>query len=84
MNKADLRVLERAFAMEVRGSILQGKSKRIDALVASGHLQPETITFGGRFSVTCKGYSLTHLGRLEYCMTCDEPSVDEEDKMRGE
>lgn len=58
--------------MEIRGGILQGKSKRIDALVESGHLEPFTEVLGGRFPVTVKGYVLTHLGRLEYCVTCDD------------
>ena len=70
MNKADLKVLERAFEREIHGAILQGKSKRIDRLVEEGYLQPETVTFGGRFAVTCKGYSLTHAGRIIYCSTC--------------
>ena len=72
MNKADLKVLELAFEREIHGAILQGKSKRIDRLVEEGYLQPETVTFGGRFAVVCKGYALTHAGRITYRTTCDD------------
>ena len=78
MNKKSLRILEQAFEAEIEGAIggrpriFQTKSKTAQELVTSGHLEEDSFTLPGRFPVVVKGYVLTHLGRIEYCSTCDE------------
>jgi hypothetical protein len=33
------------------------------------------IVFGSRLPVVVKGWQLTHLGRMTYCMTCEDEGV---------
>ena len=77
MTKAELAILEEAFAKEV-GSALSGglhliqrRSKVAKKLAESGHLAERTVSIGGgAFAVRVTGYELTHFGRMAYCDTC--------------
>lgn len=76
VTKADLKLLERVFDMEVRsgaaGRVMpaQIKSKRLVKLAEDGFVEEGTITLGGRFPVKITGWFLTHLGRYTYCQSC--------------
>ena len=80
MTARELALLERAFDAEVRAAILhhvthliQLRGKLADNLVADGLLRKTSTQLRG-FSgtVTISGYELTELGRLTYCMTCED------------
>lgn len=79
MNKKQLAMLEKAFEVEIENAlsqsslppIMQTKSKVAAELVASGHLQEVEHMLGGGFPVVIRGYMLTELGRLAYCVSCD-------------
>jgi hypothetical protein len=81
--KAELRMLGRAFEAEVSAALaksgipglLQTKSALAKKLAADGLLAHRELDYGGRFPVVIRGYSLTELGRLTYCMSC----ADEDD-----
>ena len=71
MTKADLKILENAFEREMRGGLLQTKSKRAIELANHGFLEfveHREQTGLGIFIV--EGYNLTHKGRIAYCETC--------------
>lgn len=71
MKKSHLKILEAAFAAEVRAALpYQSKVKAIAELAELGMIEPMERIFGGRFPVRVKGWQLTHLGRLTYCATC--------------
>lgn len=79
-------MLERLFAAEVDAAvgprpspIVHVNNATIRALAEQGLAQPATETLGGRFPVTISGYVLTELGRMVYCMTCE----DEDDTGAG-
>lgn len=67
--------LQRVFAAEIDAALtgqplrrlVQSKSKPAAALAAAGYLAVESLTLGGRFPVTVRGYVLTEAGRLAYC-----------------
>ncbi len=76
-------MLERLFACEVdagisgqwlRGIYQPRKSQlaELQFLQGMGLVQQETHVLPGRFQVTVKGWTLTDLGRLNYCMSCDD------------
>jgi len=77
MTKAELGALERVFAAEIDNRLpFQSKGKIFSRLCDDGYLEPMERNFGhNRFGVVVKGYQLTHMGRLTYCMSCpDLPS----------
>jgi hypothetical protein len=77
MTKAELKMLERAFACEIEGRLLQTKSKLAQQLVCDGYLVSveERIPFPPLGTMTVAGFRLTLLGNLTYCMSCgDEPA----------
>ena len=73
MTKADLKILERAFACQIEGRAFQSKSKRVKALAEAGYLkfvqhkdtsQPLTLVW--------EEYILTLKGNFTYCMSCTD------------
>lgn len=78
MNKQELAMLERAYKAEIDAAlkggllVIQTRSKVAQKLVADGLLERRAIQTGGRFPVTVDGFSLTHAGRMAYCLTCDD------------
>jgi len=80
MDKKRLILLEKAFEAEVRAALhgsqlhmMQTKSKLAETLVEEGRLSRCKVKVSG---VTVEGFELTHFGRMEYCMTCDDmPNV---------
>lgn len=82
MDKRSLAILEKAFCAEIDEAVsggiglMQTKSKIAEKLVESGHIEKSSTLIGERFPVTVEGYRLTHLGRLTYCLTCDERNTD--------
>lgn len=77
MTKPELALLEKVWAAEVASAfnnaphVYQTKSKLAQKLEADGLIRMATVTLGGRFAVTVKGYELTDAGRLIYCASCD-------------
>lgn len=75
MTKPELALLEKAFEAEIEGALkhgprlFQSKSNLAKKLVAKGYLVESEAVLGGRFPVRIKGYELTELGRLEYCIS---------------
>ena len=78
MHKKSLQLLEKAFSAEVNAALsgglhlIQSRTKLAAELVADGLLVEKTISLGGRFPVEVKGLELTELGRLTYCMSCND------------
>lgn len=71
--KAELKALEKVFAAEVENRLpFQSKAAIYQSLLEQGMIQPFETTFGqGWSAVTVKGYQLTHLGRMSYCLSCE-------------
>ena len=76
MDKKRLALLEKAFDAEVSAAlrghqlhIMQTKSKLAETLAEEGLLAKCKVQISG---ATVEGYELTHVGRMAYCMTCDE------------
>lgn len=72
-------LLEKAFEAEINGAlkggprVMQTRSKLAEKLVADGYLEPsEEIVGTGWSRVTVKGYVLTALGNMTYCMSCPD------------
>lgn len=76
MTKPELAILEKCFVAEINDHLpyQQRMSKPLQKLLDDGMIQPMKRVFPGRFAVTCEGYQLTHLGRITYCTSCDEPT----------
>lgn len=79
LDKRSMALLEKAFEAEIRAAttgglrVMQTRSKLAQKLVDDGYLAPREETVGtGWARVTVKGYVLTLLGNLTYCMSCDE------------
>lgn len=75
MTKAELNALEKVFAAEIENRLpFQSKAKLFSRLCDEGYLSIMHRTFGSpaRLPVTVKGYELTHMGRLAYCVSCEE------------
>lgn len=77
MKKPELKILEKAYSCEIEAAlrpntlpVMQTKSKLAEKLVADGLLQTAEFRFGGQFPVIVRGYLLTELGRMTYCMSC--------------
>lgn len=81
MTKAELKMLERAFAAEIEDRLpFQSRSQLAFDLAAEGLLQPMQVDFkADRFGpIVVKGWQLTHLGRMTYCVSCDAPPPQRE------
>jgi hypothetical protein len=79
MDARSMALLEKAFDAEVRAAIqggprlMQTRSKLAEKLVADGYLEPsEEIVGTGWSRVIVKGYVLTPLGNMTYCMSCSD------------
>jgi hypothetical protein len=76
MTKAELKILEKAYACEINDALtqqpvthlLQTKSKLAIQLAERGFLKHTKDKWRG---VTFEGYELTHAGRLAYCASTD-------------
>ena len=75
MRKAEFRMLEKVFAAEVENRLpFQTRSKIVERLKQAGFVQTLTIRVGTPpLHTTVKGWQLTHLGRITYCMACEKP-----------
>lgn len=76
MKPHEMKVLERAFEQEIKSALdgtplcIQSIPKKLaQKLVDDGLMEAHTETFKG---VKLEGHVLTHLGRMAYCMTCEE------------
>lgn len=76
MDSKRLKLLERAFEAEVSAGrnkhhlhMMQTRAALAETLVDEGLLAKCKVHLSG---VTVEGYELTHLGRMSYCMTCEE------------
>lgn len=78
MNKREISALESVYGAEIQNRLpFQSRARIYKALEAKGMVERYTRTFGkGPFGVRVEGWSLTHLGRLEYCATCKEVQDD--------
>lgn len=80
LTKARLKALERVFAAEIEGRLpLYSKARIYNEMAADGLVEFQTFNLGkDRFGVIkVSGWSLTHAGRIAYCMSCrdvPEPS----------
>jgi hypothetical protein len=75
MKKADLKILERIFSLEIEGRLpAQFKSKHLARLQEEGMVEPMTRTFGrdALGLIQASGWALTELGRLTYCESCKD------------
>lgn len=78
MNKKEMQLLEKAFDAEVHAALsggvhlIQSRTKLAAKMVDDGMLAETSISLGGRFPVEVKGLELTELGRMTYCMSCDQ------------
>lgn len=79
-SRAEMKLLGKVYGAEVYAalskmpwtSVYQTKSPKIKHLREQGLVrEAETQSPGGVFSVKIKGWELTELGRLTYCMSCD-------------
>ena len=85
MNKRSLDLLSKAFEAEVNHALkgtpplIQPRaSKLVDSLVSGGYLEVREHRIEGRFPITLKGYGLTLLGNMTYCMSVDELLVPQD------
>ncbi len=76
MDKKRLGLLEKAYAAEVNSArqgnqlhFMQTKAALAETMVEEGLLAKCKVQISG---ATVEGYELTHVGRMSYCMTCDE------------
>lgn len=77
VTKAEIQALEKIFALEIDGRLpLQSKAKIYHRLEAMGCVRKGTRCYGkDRFGpITAVGWFLTHRGRYQYCLSCDEAS----------
>ena len=80
-----MQMLEKIFGAEIEAALsghphralVQTKSKVIETLAAQGMVKKDELRLGGRFPVTVRGWVLTALGHMTYCMSCtDDPGGD--------
>lgn len=75
MKKAELDLLERAFAAAIDAAInggdglFQTKSKLAKKLCDEGMLKEVEITLPGPLQIVVRGYAQTLLGNFAYCMS---------------
>ena len=73
MTKADLKILEKAFACQIEGRAFQSKSKRVKALAEAGYLQfVQHRDRSQALVLTWEEYVLTVKGNFTYCMSCTD------------
>lgn len=72
LKKSYIAALEKVFAAEIEGRLHQSHAKVYTELLDIGMVTHERRSFGrDRFgAIEVEGWSLTHAGRLSYCMTC--------------
>lgn len=76
--KATLAALEKVWAAEIENRLpYRSRAMIYLRLEQEGLVQEMTRTFPGRFAVTVNGWQLTHVGRIMYCSSCDEPLEDD-------
>ncbi|HEX6827318.1 MAG TPA: hypothetical protein VF077_13445 [Nitrospiraceae bacterium] len=70
------KLLERAYEAEINAAlrghglhIIQTRAALAKTMVDEGYFDECTVVVSG---VTVNGYSLTHAGRMMYCMECDD------------
>jgi hypothetical protein len=77
MHKRELALLGEAYGAEIRSAItgeihvFQSRSKVAKKLCADGLFEEKTLIINGRFPVKITGYQLTELGRMKFCMACE-------------
>ena len=76
MDSKRLKLLERAYEAEINAALgghalhmMQTKAALAETLVEEGYLAKCKVTV---FGATVEGYELTHVGRMAYCMTCED------------
>jgi len=75
VTKAQLKALERIFVAEIEGRLpLYSRAKIYHEMERDGLVEFGTFNLGrDRFGVIrVEGWSLTHAGRITYCMQCSE------------
>ena len=78
LSKAKTALLGKVFSAEVRGGRFQSKSKLADALVAEGLLVRSAENLRDRLGAyTHEWLDLTQLGRMVFCMNCDDEPEEE-------
>lgn len=76
MTKSEMSLLEKAFVAEIEGRLFQTKAKLAASLADRGYLEPAVQRFPSALGdVVCKGWQLTHFGRLTYCATCTDDTA---------
>lgn len=76
MDSKRLKLLERAYGAEIDAAMIghglhmmQTNAALAKTMVEEGYLAECKVTVSG---TTIEGYELTHVGRLAYCMTCED------------
>lgn len=76
MDSKRLKLLERAYEAEINAALvghrlhmMQTKAVLAKTMVEEGYLAECKVTVSG---ATVEGYELTHVGRMVYCMTCED------------
>ena len=76
MDSKRMKLLERAYEAEIFAAIgshglhmVQTKAALAETMVEEGYLAKCKTTLHG---ATIEGYELTHVGRMAYCMTCED------------
>jgi hypothetical protein len=68
LTKKTLAALEKVFAAEIEGRMLQSRATIYEKLAEEGLVVRVQQTLGsGPFPVVCHGFMLTHAGRYLYC-----------------
>ncbi len=78
--KAELAALEKVFAREIEGHLpLQSKAKIFARLAEQGLVEPMVREHRDRLGVMrIEGWQLSELGRMTYCMSCDDDELSRE------
>ncbi len=72
MTKRWFKALEKVFAAEIDDRLpFQSNAMVYRELAQAGMVDRCERTFGSTLPVVCRGWELTHKGRLEYCAQCD-------------
>ena len=76
MDSKRMKLLERAYTAEVNSALaghrlhmMQTKSALAETMVEEGYLAKCKVKVSG---ATVEGYELTHVGRMTYCMECED------------
>jgi hypothetical protein len=82
MDSKRLKLLERAYGAKIDAALMghglhmmQTKAALAKTMVKEGYLVACKATVSG---ATVEGYELTHVGRMAYCMTCEDEFPREE------